>query len=571
MGRKLTRLQYVQLYGPTTGDRVRLGDTALWAEVERDLLVHGDELVFGAGKTLRVGTGCHGRITAAEGALDLVITNALIIDPVLGIIKADIGIKDGLIAGIGKAGDPRTMDGVSANLIVGANTDVRAAEGLVVTPGGLDCHVHFIDPGQCEEALSSGMTTLLGGGLGATTVPIASTGTVNLGRMLQAAECFPLNFGFFGKAAADLPGPLLEQIDAGAAGLKIHEDWGATTAAIDSALVAADEADVQIQLHTDTLNEFGFLERTLKAIGERTIHAYHVEGAGGGHAPDIIRVCSQENVLPSSTNPTNPYTVNTFDEHFDMAMTSHHLNPRLPEDVAFAESRIRHETIAAEDVLHDIGAISAIGSDSQGMGRIAETIARTWQTASHMRELRGSLPEDRGSGNDNVRIKRFIAKYTINPARIFGIEKYVGSLEPGKLADLVLWKPGLFGVKPEVVFKAGFPVMAVMGEANASLLCCEPLRYRAQWGALGRAAQSLSIRFVSQRALDRNIAARLDLKTRCVAISGTRRLSKKDMLWNGATPTISVDPETYVVEIDGDICKSRPAERVPLNSLYMLK
>lgn len=571
MAKLLSRRQYVELYGPTTGDRVRLGDTELWAEVERDLLVPGDELVFGAGKTIRVGTGCHGHITAAGGALDLVITNATIIDPVLGIIKADIGIKDGLIAGIGKAGDPRIMDGVDPRLIVGTNTDVRAAEGLIVTAGGLDCHVHFIDPGQCEEALSSGITTLFGGGLGATTVPIASTGTVNLGLMLQAAEAFPLNFGFFGKAASDSSEPLLEQLDAGAAGLKIHEDWGATTAAIHSALVAADEADVQIQLHTDTLNEFGFLERTLKAINGRTIHAHHVEGAGGGHAPDIIKVCGFENVLPSSTNPTNPYTINTFDEHFDMAMVSHHLNPRLPEDIAFAESRIRHETIAAEGVLHDIGAISAIGSDSQGMGRIAETIARTWQTASRMKIQRGALPEDSGRGNDNTRIKRFIAKYTINPARMFGVDKYVGSLEPGKLADLVFWKPGMFGIKPEAVFKSGFPVMAVMGEANASLNCCEPLRYRPQWGSFGRAVQSLSVRFVSQRALDHDIAGKLELRSRCVAVSGTRKLSKKHMLWNDKAPRVTVDPETYQVEVDGEHCTSLPATKLPLGPLYTLK
>jgi urease subunit alpha len=571
MARTLPRQQYVQLYGPTVGDRVRLGDTELWAEVERDLLVPGEELVFGAGKTMRVGTGCDGVLTAADGVLDLVITNATIMDAVLGIVKADIGIKGGRIVGIGKAGDPRIMSGVSENLIVGVNTDVRAGEGLIATAGGIDCHVHFIDPGQCAEALASGVTTLMGGGLGATTVPIASTGTVNLGLMLQAAESFALNFGFFGKAAADRPEPLIEQIEAGAAGLKIHEDWGATTAAIDSALCAADETGVQIQVHTDTLNEFGFLEQSLKAVGDRTIHAYHVEGAGGGHAPDIIRVCGRPNVLPSSTNPTNPYTVNTFDEHFDMAMTSHHLNPRLPEDVAFAESRIRQETIAAEDVLHDIGAISAIGSDSQGMGRIGETIARTWQTASHMRVTRGPLPEDRGSGNDNTRIKRYLAKYTTNVARIFGIDGEVGSLEPGKLADIVLWKPGMFGIKPEVVLKAGFPVWAVMGEANASLLVCEPLMYRPQWGAFGRARQALSLRFMAQRAIDKGLPQRLGLTARCVPIRGTRGLSKHDMLWNDALPRIEVDPETYQVEIDGEPCRSEPATRVPLGPLYTLK
>jgi urease subunit alpha len=571
MAQSLTRRHYLELYGPTTGDRVRLGDTELWAEVETDLTHYGDELVFGAGKTMRAGSGCDGALCASEGVLDLVITNALIIDPVVGIIKADIGIKDGRIAGIGKAGDPRIMNGVSAELIVGVNTDVRAAEGLIVTAGGIDCHVHFIDPGQCQEALSAGVTTLMGGGLGPTTVPIASTGTVNLGLMLQASEAFPLNFGFFGKAASDVAAPLVEQLAAGAAGLKIHEDWGATTAAIDSALDAADQGAVQIQLHTDTLNEFGFLEQSLEAIGGRTVHAYHVEGAGGGHAPDIIRVCSHPNVLPSSTNPTNPFTVNTFEEHFDMAMTSHHLNPRVVEDVAFAESRIRKETIGAEDVLHDIGAISALGSDSQGMGRIGETIARTWQLASIMQQTRGALPVDAGSGNDNGRIKRYIAKYTINPAKIFGIDHEVGSIERGKLADLVFWKPALFGVKPELVLKSGFPAWAVTGEANASLLVCEPLLYWPQWGAFGRAARSLSIRFLSPLALEAGLPQRLGLESRCVATRSTRGLTKYDMVHNDSLPEITVDADTYRVSIDGETCVSSPARTVPLGSLYMLK
>jgi urease subunit alpha len=568
---RLSRREYVELYGPTTGDRVRLGDTELWAEVEDDLLVHGDECLFGGGKTLRDGLGSHGGVTAEDGALDFVITNALVIDPAVGIVKADIGLKDGRIVGIGKAGNPQIMDGVAENMVVGANTDVRAAEGLIATAGGIDVHVHFDSAGLCEEAIASGITTMLGGGLGPVTVGICSSGTVNLWRMLQASEGFPLNFGFLGKGSAYAVEPLLEQIRAGAFGLKIHEDWGAMPAVIDASLRAADELDVQIQIHTDTLNESGFLEQTLAAIDGRTIHTYHSEGAGGGHAPDIIRVAGEANCLPSSTNPTNPYTVNTFDEHLDMVMVCHHLNPRVAEDVAFAESRIRRETIAAEDVLHDLGAISAIGSDSQGMGRIGETIARTWQVASHMKLERGSLPEDRGSGNDNTRIKRYIAKYTINPARIYGIDGEIGSLEPGKLADIVLWEPKFFGVKPEVVFKGGFPAWSVMGESNASLMTCEPLVYRAQWGAYGRARKATSVTFVSQAALDEGIPERLALEKRCVAVRNTRRLSKRDLLWNDALPEIKVDPETYRVEVDGELATCEPFERVPLGPLYVLK
>ncbi|MBQ1762498.1 MAG: urease subunit alpha [Aquincola sp.] len=571
MAFSIERARYVQLYGPTTGDCVRLGDTGLWARVERDLCAGGDELVFGAGKTLRAGTGCDGARTAADGMLDLVITNALILDAVAGIVKADIGIKHGRIVGIGKAGDPNIMGGVTPGLMVGVNTDIRAAEGLIVTAGGIDCHVHFIDPGQVDEALSAGVTTLMGGGLGPTTVPIASTGTTNLGLMLQAAEAFPVNFGFIAKAASHAVEPLVEQLASGAAGLKVHEDWGASAAVIDAALKAADVGGGQIQLHTDTLNESGFIEHTLRAIGDRCIHAYHVEGAGGGHAPDIIRICGRANVLPSSTNPTNPFTVNTFDEHFDMAMTSHHLNPRLPEDVAFAESRIRRETIGAEDVLHDLGAISAIGSDSQGMGRIGETIARCWQLAEHMRELRGSLPEDRGSGADNFRILRYIAKYTINPARMFGIDHEVGSIEPGKLADLVFWRPDSFGVKPEMVMKSGFPVWAPLGEANASLMTCEPLRYRPMWGCFGRAPQALGVRFVAPPSMVANLSRRLDLKAKLVAVAGTRGLTKRDMLFNDTVADITVDPETFRVYLDGQALDSAPAKRVALGASYMLK
>ncbi len=567
----MSRREYVEMFGPTVGDRVRLGDTDLWAEVEQDLLVPGDECVFGGGKTLRDGLGTHGGITAAEEALDFVITNALVIDSMVGIVKADIGIKDGRIVGLGKAGNPQTMEGVDPSLVVGANTDVRAAEGLIATAGGIDVHVHFDSAGLCEEAIASGITTMLGGGLGPVTVGICSSGTVNLARMLQAADGFPLNFGFLGKGSAYSVEPLLEQIRSGAIGLKIHEDWGAMPAVIDAALQAGDELAVQVQIHTDTLNESGFFEHTMEAIGGRTIHTYHSEGAGGGHAPDIIRVAGEENCLPSSTNPTNPFTVNTFDEHLDMVMVCHHLSPRVPEDVSFAESRIRRETIAAEDVLHDLGAISVIGSDSQGMGRIGETIARTWQVAAHMKAERGSLPEDVGTGNDNHRIKRFVGKYTINAARIYGIDHEVGSLEPGKLADLVLWEPKFFGIKPELVFKGGFPTWSVMGESNASLMTCEPLLYRPQWGAFGGAKDALSVTFMSQAAIEEGIPERLDLRSRCVAARGMRKLTKSDLVFNDALPEISVNPETYRVEVDGELCTCEPLDRVPLGPLYVLK
>jgi urease subunit alpha len=567
----MTRQEYAELFGPTTGDRVRLGDTELWAEVEEDLLVPGDECVFGGGKTLRDGLGVHGGITAAEGALDFVITNALVIDAVLGIVKADIGIKDGRIVGVGKAGNPQIMDGVSPSMVIGANTDVRSAEGLIATAGAIDVHVHFDSAGLCEEAIASGITTMLGGGLGPVTVGITSSGTVNLGRMLQASEAFPLNFGFLGNGSAYDVAPLLEQGRAGAVGLKIHEDWGATPAVIRASLDAGDELDMQIQIHTDTLNESGFFEDTMRAIGGRTIHTYHSEGAGGGHAPDIIRVAGEANCLPSSTNPTNPYTRNTFDEHLDMVMVCHHLNPRVPEDVAFAESRIRRETIAAEDVLHDLGAISALGSDSQGMGRIGETVARTWQLASKMKQQRGSLPEDAGSGNDNARIKRYIAKITINPARIYGIDEEVGSLEVGKLADIVLWEPKFFGIKPEVVFKGGFPTWSVMGESNASLMTCEPLLYRPQWGAYGPACQDVAVTFMTQAAIDERVDERWGLRKRLVATRGTRDLDKRALLHNDATPEITVDPETYRVEVNGELCTCEPLEQVPLGRLYVLK
>jgi urease subunit alpha len=571
MGIRISRSRYAELFGPTTGDRVRLGDTELWAEVEQDLLVAGDECVFGGGKTLRDGLGTHGAITAAEGALDFVITNVVVIDAVLGIIKCDIGIKDGRIAGIGKAGNPQLMDGVDPRMVIGANTDVRSAEGMIATAGAIDVHVHFDSAGLCEEAIASGITTMLGGGLGPVTVGITSSGTVNLGRMLQASEAWPINFGFLGKGSAYAVEPLLEQGQAGAIGLKIHEDWGAMPAVIDASLRAGDELDMQVQIHTDTLNESGFFEHTMAAIGGRTIHTYHSEGAGGGHAPDIIRVAGEPNCLPSSTNPTNPFTVNTFDEHLDMVMVCHHLNPGVPEDVAFAESRIRRETIAAEDVLHDLGAISALGSDSQGMGRIGESIARTWQLASKMKAQRGSLPEDAGSGNDNHRIKRYVAKLSINPARIYGIDHEIGSLEVGKLADVVLWEPKFFGIKPDVIFKGGFPVWSVMGESNASLMTCEPLTYRPQWGAHGPAVQDLSVVFTTQAASDGDLAGRWSLRKRLVATRDTRELTKRDMLHNDALPSVDVDPETYRVVVDGELCTCDPVDRVPLGRRYVLK
>ena len=568
---RLSRAEYCELFGPTVGDRVRLGDTDLWAQVEQDLTVYGDECVFGGGKTLRDGLGTNGSVTAASGAPDFVITGALIVDAVLGVVKADIGIKDGCIAAIGKAGNPDVMDGVHPQLVVGANTDVRSAEGMIVTAGGIDVHVHFDSAGLCEEAISAGITTLIGGGLGPVTVGICSSGTTNLTRMLQAAEDYPLNFGFLGKGSASSVEPLLEQIRAGAIGLKIHEDWGAMPAVIHSSLDACDELDVQLQIHTDTLNESGFFERTLAAIGGRTIHTYHSEGAGGGHAPDIIRVSGEANCLPSSTNPTNPYTLNTFDEHLDMVMVCHHLSPRIPEDVAFAESRIRRETIAAEDVLHDLGAISVIGSDSQGMGRIGETIARTWQLAAHMKGERGSLPEDNGSGHDNHRIKRYVAKYTINAAKIFGIDGQIGSLEPGKLADIVLWDPRFFGIKPEVVFKGGFPAWSVMGESNASLMTCEPLRYRPQWGANGPARHATSLTFMAQAAIDAGVPERIGLRKAAAAPANTRDLTKRDLLHNDALPDVRVDPETYRVEVDGELCTCEPMTKVPLGQMYVLK
>ena len=568
---KMTRKEYAAMYGPTKGDAVRLGDTSLFAEIEHDHAVPGDECLHGGGKTLRDGLGLTAGYDSAMGALDMLISNAVIIDPVLGIIKGDIGIKDGRIVAIGKAGNPAVMDGVHPQLICAAATTVRDAEGLIATPGGIDVHVHFDSAQLCEHAISSGLTTLLGGSLGPITVGIDCGGAWNVGKMLQAAEQWPINFGFLGRGNSSKPRSLIDQLAGGCLGLKIHEDWGAMPAVIDTCLSVADELDFQVQLHTDTLNESGFLEDTLAAINGRTIHMYHTEGAGGGHAPDIISVAGHMNCLPSSTNPTNPYTVNTFDEHLDMIMVCHHLNPSVPEDVAFAESRIRAQTIAAEDVLHDIGAISMLGSDSQGMGRINEVICRTWQLASKMKDQRGRLNEEKTKLGDNERIKRYIAKYTINAARTFGIDAHVGSLEKGKLADIVLWRPAFFGVKPELVVKGGFIVWAAMGDSAASLMTCEPVLMRPQWGAFGQAKQSLSVNFVNQLAVDNRIDEKLGIRKACVAARGTRKLNKQHMLHNDICPNITVNPQTFEVFIDDKLVTCEPARELPLAQRYMLR
>jgi urease subunit alpha len=567
---RIDRRDYAALYGPTTGDAVRLGDTALIAVVEKDHAVYGDECLHGGGKTLRDGIGMAG-ITSAEGALDFLLCNVVVIDPVIGIVKGDLGIRYGRIVGIGKAGNPAIMDGVDPRLIVSSGTTVRDCEGLIATPGAIDVHVHFDSAGLVEHALASGITTMIGGSLGPITVGIDSGGPFNTGRMLQAAEAWPMNFGFLGRGNSHHVPPLVEQLETGVMGLKLHEDWGSMPAAIDTCLRVADEHDFQVQIHTDTLNESGFVEDTLEAIGGRTIHTYHTEGAGGGHAPDIIRVAGEMHCLPSSTNPTNPFTVNTFDEHLDMTMVCHHLNPAIPEDVAFAESRIRAQTIAAEDVLHDIGAISMLGSDSQGMGRIHEVICRTWQLASKMKEQRGTLPEDRPGFGDNARIRRYIAKYTINAARTFGITDHIGSLEDGKLADIVVWRPAFFGIKPELVIKGGFIAWGAMGDSAASLMTCEPMLMRPQWGAFGRAPAALSACFVHPLAIARDLAGTLGLSKTLLPVGGTRGLSKRDMLWNNACPKVTVDPETFDVFVDGVLATCEPAREVPLARRYMLR
>ena len=568
---KMTRRDYAAMYGPTKGDAVRLGDTSLFAEIEHDYAVPGDECLHGGGKTLRDGMGLKAGYDSADGALDMLICNATIIDPVIGIVKGDIGIKDGKIVAIGKAGNPEVMDGVHPKLICGVSTTVRDAEGLIATPGGIDVHVHFDSSQLCEHAISSGLTTLIGGSLGPITVGIDCGGEWNVGKMLQASESWPINFGFLGRGNSSKPQSLIGQLRGGCLGLKIHEDWGAMPATIDTCLSVADEYDFQVQLHTDTLNESGFLEDTLAAMKGRTIHMYHTEGAGGGHAPDIIAVAGQSHCLPSSTNPTNPFTINTFDEHLDMIMVCHHLNPAVPEDVAFAESRIRAQTIAAEDVLHDMGAISMLGSDSQGMGRINEVITRTWQLASKMKDQRGRLPEEKSRIGDNERIKRYIAKYTINAAKTFGIDQYIGSLEDGKIADIVLWRPGFFGVKPELVVKGGFIAWGAMGDSAASLMTCEPIIMRPQWGAFGEAKKALSINFVNQLAVQANTGAKLGLTKQLLPAIGTRNLNKSHMLHNDACPNITVNPQTFDVMIDGRVITCEPASVVPLCQRYMFR
>ena len=568
MTREIDRSTYVDLYGPTTGDRVRLGDTELFAKVERDLRMHGDEAVFGGGKTLRDGLGMAPGVTQEQGALDWVITNATVIDPVVGIVAGDIGIRDGCIVGVGKAGNPDTMDGV--DMIVGPSTDAYPAEGKIATAGALDIHVHWNSAQLHKHALSAGITTMLGGGYGggATT---CTTGPENIKRFLQAAEEWPVNVGFYGKGNASAPEPLREQVRAGACGLKLHEDWGSMPEAIDTCLEVADEEDVQVCMHTDTLNEAGFVENTFAAVDGRTMHLFHIEGAGGGHAPDIMEMVGESNMLPSSTNPSMPYTVNTFDEHLDMVMVCHHLNPDVPEDVAFAESRVRAETIAAEDVLHDMGAISMMSSDSQAMGRMAEVVPRTWQTASKMKAQRGPLPKDEGTDADNHRIKRYIAKYTVNPARAAGIDEYVGSLEAGKMADICLWDPAFFGVKPAMTFKSGFPVHSEMGEANGSLMTCEPVMQRPRAGAVGTAKHGLSLTFVSPAAAEADVGNEYGLESRVVPVEGARTLGKRDMLYNDYCPDdIEVDPETFAVEVDGENVTCEPVSELPLAQRYML-
>ncbi|MBT6530409.1 MAG: urease subunit alpha [Betaproteobacteria bacterium] len=567
MSNKIDRRAYAEMFGPTVGDRVRLADTELWIEVEQDKTIPGEEVKFGGGKVIRDGMGQSQR--SANAVADTVITNALIIDH-SGIIKADIAIKDGRIEGIGKAGNPDIQPGV--DIVIGAATEIIAGEGFIVTAGGVDAHIHFICPQQIEEALSSGITTMLGGGTGPATGTNATTctpGPWHISRMLQSADAFPMNLGFMGKGNASLPLPLEEQISAGAMGLKLHEDWGTAPASIDNCLSVAEASDVQVAIHTDTLNESGFVEDTIAAFKDRVIHTYHTEGAGGGHAPDIIKACGFSNVLPSSTNPTRPYTVNTIDEHLDMLMVCHHLDSSIAEDVAFAESRIRRETIAAEDVLHDLGAFSMIASDSQAMGRVGEVICRTWQTAHKMKVQRGPLPED-SDRSDNYRVKRYIAKYTINPAITHGLAHEVGSIEVGKMADIVLWKPAFFGVKPSMILKGGVIAMSLMGDPNASIPTPQPVHYRYMFGAYGGALEHSSVTFTSQAAIDANVRDNLGLKKRLASVRNTRTISKSSMVLNTLQPKIEVDPQNYHVYADGELLTCEPATILPMAQRYFL-
>ena len=570
----LPRAAYADMFGPTVGDRVRLADTCLFIEVERDFTIYGEEVKFGGGKVIRDGMG-QGQTTRAQGAPDTVITNALILDH-WGIVKADVSIRDGRIAAIGKAGNPAIQPGVT--IPIGPGTEIIAGEGRILTAGGMDSHIHFICPQQIDEALNAGITTMLGGGTGPATGTFATTctpGPWHIARMIEAADAFPMNFGFAGKGNASTPGGLVEQIEGGACALKLHEDWGTTPAAIDCCLSVADDHDVQVMIHSDTLNEGGFVEETIKAIGGRTIHAFHTEGAGGGHAPDIMTVAGLPNVLPSSTNPTRPFTVNTLDEHLDMLMVCHHLDPAIPEDLAFAESRIRRETIAAEDILHDLGALSMMSSDSQAMGRIGEVVIRTWQTADKMKRQRGVLVGDGSHPDnkraDNFRAKRYVAKYTINPAIAHGVSKHIGSIAVGKLADLVLWTPAFFGVKPDLVIKGGVIAVAAMGDPNASIPTPQPVHYRPMFGSYGAAMTGGSLTFVSKLSLDKGLGSKLRTQRQLVAVENTRGgISKKDMVLNDATPMLTVDPETYRVEADGEHLTCEPATELPMAQLYFL-
>jgi urease subunit alpha len=564
----MKRTAYADMFGPTTGDRVRLADTDLIIEVEKDFTVYGEEVKFGGGKVIRDGMG-QSQITNAQGAVDTVITNALILDH-WGIVKADVGIKAGMIAAIGKAGNPDIQPGVT--IIIGPGTEIIAGEGKILTAGGFDTHIHFICPQQVDEALMSGVTSMLGGGTGpaaGTNATTCTPGPWHLGRMIQAADAFPVNLGFAGKGNASRPAALEEMVKAGACSLKLHEDWGTTPAAIDCCLSVAEKYDVQVMIHSDTLNESGFVEDTIRAFKGRTIHAFHTEGAGGGHAPDIIKVAGLKNVLPSSTNPTRPYTVNTLDEHLDMLMVCHHLDPAIAEDLSFAESRIRKETIAAEDILHDLGALSMMSSDSQAMGRLGEVIIRTWQTADKMKKQRGSLPGEKGQ-NDNKRVKRYVAKYTINPAIAHGVSKHIGSVEKGKLADLVIWTPAFFGVKPDMVIKGGTIVAAQMGDPNASIPTPQPVHYRPMFGAFGKALTASSLLFVSKAAAKSNLRNKLGVEKKFVAVENTRKINKKSMIHNDATPDIEVDAETYEVRADGELLTCAPADVLPMAQRYFL-
>ena len=565
---KISRDAYANMYGPTVGDRLRLGDTELWIEIEKDHTHYGEEVVFGGGKVIRDGMGQSQ--LCSDSVMDTVITNVIIIDW-WGIVKADVGLKDGRIAAIGKAGNPDTQPDV--DIIIGAGTEIIAGENQILTAGGVDTHVHFICPQQVDEALMSGLTTMIGGGTGPATGSVATTNTPgpwHIGKMMQAVDDLPINIGFLGKGSASTPAALEEQVKAGVMSLKVHEDWAATPATISNALDVADRYDIQVALHADSLNESGFVKDTLEAFKDRCIHSYHTEGAGGGHAPDIIVACGQPNVLPSSTNPTRPYTINTVDEHLDMLMECHHLDPNIPEDVAFADSRIRRETIAAEDILHDLGAISMISSDSQAMGRIGEVVCRTWQTAHKMRLQRGLLPEDQERGTDNFRVKRYIAKYTINPAITHGVSHEVGSVEIGKMADLVLWRPKFFGVKPSIILKGGMIAGAAMGDPNAAISTPQPVHYRRMFGALGRAVSATRVTFVSQAAMNTGLEEKLGLRSRLVACKNVRSMRKKDMKLNDYCPNITVDPETYEVHVDGVLLTCEPLSELPLAQLYHL-